>query len=124
MKTWEMLKELTENPTKKFKSLTSGEVWKLEGTYMRNFSCSGVSADRLHIDDEWEEIPQEVPFLEAVKSFCEGKTVRCEWYRFSNSHEIVSEIYKPDCNKATIFKSNKGEAVCAKEILEGEWFIE
>lgn len=54
LKTWEMVKEITENPHKKFKSLITGKVVKIEFTSIRivssNLNCM------LDIEDEWEEV--------------------------------------------------------------------
>jgi hypothetical protein len=54
MKTWEMVKDISENPNKKFKSKITGELVVLEFTGIKivnsKLNCM------LHIDDEWEEI--------------------------------------------------------------------
>jgi len=79
-----------------------------------------------------EEIPPEpepkpVPFMEAVKAYSEGKTIRCEVVP-SVTNQVYE--YEPFGNgielhgyKLATYKGS-GTPVTTKEILEGKWFIE
>lgn len=71
---------------------------------------------------EVEEISQEVSFLEAVKAYNEGKTIRCE---IKNSC-IPARIYKPKYPGSNVNPMIDviGTAVNTKEILEGLWYLE
>lgn len=68
MKTWEMVKEITENPNKKFKSMVTGELVELEFTGIRIVN-SKINC-MLHVDDEWEEI-NKIKESVKVKRMCE-----------------------------------------------------
>lgn len=73
MKTWEMIKELTENPKKEFrlKEVKSGEVYADDEGVIR-FSCvSGI-----YLEDEWEEVKKPVTWQEAFKAGLEGKRIK------------------------------------------------
>ena len=80
MKTWEMIKELTENPGQKFKRV-GGEL-EISVDIDDNLNWkSGYSP--LNIYEEWEEVKQPVSFMEAVES---GKRIKLE-------HEDDGEKY-------------------------------
>lgn len=64
MKTWEMIKKLTENPHKEFVR-RDGLVVRIN-KYMELTWESGYS--HLRIDDEWQEVKKAVDFMTAVKS--------------------------------------------------------
>lgn len=84
----------------------------------------------VYADTVLEEIkpePKHVPFMEAVKAYSEGKTIRCEVVP-STTNQVYE--YKPDGNKIGLhgYKlstyKGSGTPVTTKEILEGKWFIE
>lgn len=89
------------------------------------YATAFISADII-----LEEIPPEpkpVPFMEAVKAYSEGKTIRCEVVP-STTNQVYE--YEPCGNgialhgyKLSTYKGS-GTAVTTKEILEGKWFIE
>jgi len=58
--------------------------------------------------------PRPVPFLEAVKAYSEGKTVKCEY-------SSVIHRYKQEGNG---FVDENGEAITSYEILNGTWTAE
>jgi len=71
-------------------------------------------------DTELEEIPQSVPFLEAVKAYSEGKTIRC-----AGKCVAMEQVYSPNTAASTIpLRTTNGTAITDKEILSGIWFIE
>ena len=56
METWEMVKAITDNPNKKFRSLIDGAIVVVElGSAIKGLD-SRYGGDTLHIDDEWEEV--------------------------------------------------------------------
>lgn len=123
MKTWEMIKELTENPNKKFTydSATKGSyvtvvddvvVWKGAGQGGQTVAiCLGCG------DAEWEEVKEPVSFMEAIKSLDEGKTVYCE----VDNRKFT---YKQPRTYITEIRSEEAGCISIKEILEGKWYIE
>ena len=77
MKFWEMIKELTENPEKKFKS-QSGILVKVEDGVLTWQGVSGWKTSKAIVglglfDAEWEEVKEPVSFIEAVKT---GKRIK------------------------------------------------
>ena len=116
MKTWEMIKELSENPKKKFKRKTDGlEIRNMGGRF--NWAAGYTF---LGVNDEWEEVKEPVSPMEAIKS---GKRIKVkhelleqEIYNISEQYSelddimcVLSEYFQPDI--ADIF-------------LNGEWYIE
>jgi hypothetical protein len=86
--------------------------------------CFKQKMEGLNMFWEWELIQQPVPFIEAVKAYSEGKTIRCELqdrkhtYR-PNEHTRLARDYGYEFKGAVL---NVG--VSTKEIIEGQWFIE
>jgi hypothetical protein len=82
------------------------------------FDSTGVNFTRkmegLLLTSDWKIIPEPkpVPFMDAVKAYSEGKTIRCEWggdvYRYTGDRMI----------------DHRADAVCPDEILHGTWTIE
>jgi len=107
MKTWEMIKELTENPGKKFKDKRGRIAYVDTGEII----CKPL----LDIDEEWELIVKPVDFMTAIKAFNEGKNIYCEY----NKHLFC---YKADkCGKLI---DEYGEPIEAYAILNGKWYID
>ena len=104
MKTWEMIKALTENPKLKFKSKDGytanvlNSLLKLE--HERCYSCVNGNIRLLDNDsynaDEWELVPKPITFTEAVKVAIEGKkpTINLSGARYTLSAQksVLSEI--------------------------------
>lgn len=127
MKTWEMIKELTENPNKKFTydSATKGSyvtvvddvvVWKGAGQGGQTVAiCLGCG------DAEWEEVKEPVSFMEALKAAKECKLVGLV-------HKMNNISYKnrgfkyilEDLSSTKEFTSS----FIAETLLNGEWYIE
>lgn len=86
MKTWEMIKELTENPDKKFRRV--GEDRELYVGVYNNFVAwegdyaleTGGEPFEIYTDLEWEEVKQPVDFMTAFQAFRKMKTifVKCD----------------------------------------------
>jgi len=76
MKTWQMIKELTENPKKVFMRDYDELVVKVDKTTETLSWESGH--ERLCIDDEWEEVKQPVSWQEALGAWANGAAVKCE----------------------------------------------
>ena len=112
MKTWQMIKELTENPKLKFKNNRGVTIiGKLElnkpyrftfATDEAQLSISGV----LH-DDEWELVQEPVDFMAAANS---GKRISNEtWDGYYFLHEALHILQ--NCDNAL-------------GLINGKWLIE
>ena len=81
MKTWQMIKALTEDPKLKFRSkdgfIASVHDAILRLEYRERYSCINGNIRLIAHDgfnaDEWEIVPQFIPFDEAVKAAIDGK---------------------------------------------------
>jgi hypothetical protein len=123
-KTWELLKMAEEN-----KNL-GGNVREREPQYInkdgvivafgRNgygkglFEENGFPASSELVNTEWELIQQPVEFMEAVKAYSEGKTIRCEIGEETRIYD-----YKVGYGMTNI----RNYAITVGEILNGKWFI-
>ena len=120
MRTWQMIKELTENPKLRFKNglmsvveigdKTKAIVWKSEDNEEAPFiiySHSGSGVDNLHI--EWELVPEPVDFMTAVNS---GKRIKHEEW----------ELYRELGDVLDILGGASDTNIADK--INGKWFIE
>ena len=105
MKTWEMIKKLTENSSKEFKredglvlstSIDDTLIWEPGYTH-------------LNLHDEWEEVKEPVSFMEAVES---GKRIR---------HELWLEY---DFLEVVLYKLSELSTKTMRDMILGKWYIE
>ena len=109
MKTWEMLKRLSENPEKTFRRISDGlEIRCICGRF--NW-VSGYTF--LGTDDEWEEAREPVDFMTAFKAFREGKAISVEDGELSGARFT----YYPRTNERYV-------AFLEEDIANGKWYIE
>ncbi len=111
MKTWEMIKELTENPDKEFTRKSDGLHIKTN-EYGELVWDSGYQFLRLH--HEWKEIKQPVDFMTAFKAWHDDRKT------------IIHELeYEGDIITATMFDGkNEYAEFGAGLIANGKWYIE
>lgn len=111
MKTWEMIKELTENPNKEF-------VRKIDGMHIKTNKHGELIWDNGHqfirLEQQWEELKTPVDFITAVKS---GKNISV---RFSGAN--YSAMSLP--NLFYELQQDYSHNVISQIILNGKWFIE
>lgn len=92
MRTWEMIKELTENPNKRFACdpVTDGSyVTVKEGIVV--WQGAGQSGQYMAVttnSEDWEEVKQPVSFMEAVES---GKRIKVE-----HADEFINSYHNLD----------------------------
>lgn len=119
MKTWEMIKEVMENPKKRFVC----HPHKIEVGYHDSFL---VWFDGLYTkfyiirpDEEWTEVKQSVTWQEALEAWSKGKTIEC-------IHDDITFIYKPieNDNGDTYFVEKYGDPLTLKKLTKGTWYIE
>lgn len=125
MKSWEVIKELTEDPTKKFEARLESKDWtacmRVDTGVSRYFKFEVFNHKRL-IDQshgggafngnvalglDWHEVKQPVTWQEAIQAWADGKTIRLkmpEW----------EQVWKP--TNAISFNH------C--QITRGSWYVE
>jgi hypothetical protein len=122
-KTWEVIKAMTENKDLRFKYNTGYETGEIAvvRSDIRVVKCDGKPIDthfELHtgfIGIEWELIQQPITFMEAVKAYSEGKTIRCE---------IGEEARVYDYKVGYGMTNIDHYAITVGEILNGKWYVE
>ena len=92
MKLWEVMKELEENPWKRFElSLIDGfkgymytkdayyrlDIHDHNGLLISQQRDGGAFNDNVYISKEWQEVKQQVSWQEAFEAWLDGKTVFC-----------------------------------------------
>lgn len=118
--TWEAIKMLTENPQLKFEC--KGE-FALKQLFVRQeyiqlkselFDVSVVEcAGNLKVNEEWILVQQPVSFMEAIRTFREGKIIHCKLDKYTYTfHTGFMELKDVD-----------GNAITPREIVDGKWFI-
>lgn len=129
MKTWEMIKELTENPEKEFVSISSkdGEASVYatieHGTiFFRNSFGKSTALYFIDLNWKWEEVKEPVSFMEAVKS---GKKVRVEHGFISEVHEKeqFSNHYKHLTELLEVLGTSWSSNDARRILLDGKWYI-
>ena len=115
MKFWEVVKELTENPTKKFERKDRYKHWVIGadvvggaisgGTYYFMLDCDGEDScgdagrftGNLAInEDDWQLVRQSVTWQEAIRAWVAGKKVSYSYmgydkrFLFEDSNTIMS----------------------------------
>lgn len=129
METWEMIKELTEHPKKKFKSTLIGisliaYADNSEIITVKNYN-NGQIRSTWNINRQWEEMKEPVNFMEAVES---GKKISVE-------HKLIDDLLKEDerycftiSQRLNDFLWNLDDTFSTEEIaellLEGDFYIE
>lgn len=119
MKTWEMIKELTENPKKKFRLIDNESDIKV--------TCSvgeirWTGGDGLYIDDEWEEVKEPVDFMEVLK--------RIEDSDGDIRLMLINDLYEVEIKNKTFDKVlyhlsiDYLDTSIADILLNGKWYIE
>lgn len=116
MKTWEMIKELTENPTKEFMNKGDESAYVVVERNMIVWRGKDQSGQMMtvDIDEEWEEVKKPVSFMEAVAS---GKRIR-----YPDLFE--DEEYLKLDDVLAVLGSNYYPVEVKNIILNGKFYIE
>jgi len=117
-KTWEVIKMLSENNDLEFKT-NIGNVSLKEIDDCKEMVWEEGTPFEINyytLCYEWELIQEPVLFEDALKAFMNGQAVTCELMRNKARYR------KLDINGVLI--DEEGDAISAKEILEGAWFVE
>ncbi len=107
MRVWEMIKELTENPDKKF-ICTNYDWLGVEYPHQLQHNTVACFGGKIHLDNaglsvlklsfatmnaEWQEVIEPVDFLTAYKDCLENGT-QYNWYPDGEAEGWYAEIYK------------------------------
>jgi hypothetical protein len=118
-KTSEAIAMLGKNPELQFEGIGKKarlSIGKLGYIHYVSHVLSNNLSDNVKPEDEWELIQQPVPFMEAVKAYSEGKTIRCE------SQNYNTRTYKPNGTDKLIDQHRI--AITTHEIINGTWYVE
>ena len=112
MKTWEVLKNLGEDGTKRYKRLGDGLEMGCGGQFGMYYQWE---AGHAHLSplDAWEEVSQEVTWQEALEAWANGKDIKSVIY----DEEI---FYK---HEERYLEDQNGDAISSDELTEGKWYI-
>ena len=116
MKLWEVLKELDENPNKRFKSVNYNQE---EIIISMGTGCYDLPFRVLDSNRDWQEIKQPVTWQEAIEAWANGKTIKCVHYGENYAFEGRSVFLATDEH---VEPSNVEPS--KKMILDGTWYIE
>ena len=116
MKTWEMIKELTENPEKEFVQKNNKKFhvfMTVDGEVFYGIDGDGQTKPLVldnWLKQEWEEVKEPVDFKEAINS---GKCIKpatwdTDYWDLSLLMHALSDYDDEDI----------------REIINGEWYIE
>jgi hypothetical protein len=125
--TWEAVKMLTEDPKLKFKLVgeETGYLTANSKELKHGFLCYADETKypnsvlrEISIEYEWKLVPQEVPFIEAIKAFSRGKTI----YSITHGEKVT---YNPKgINDRNLgLEDTNGNPISVIEILEWHWYI-
>lgn len=125
MKTWEMIKELTENPEKKFMSTTEEYSALIAVVKDRCFEFQEGTSNKIKLriitEREWEEVKEPVSFMELLQ---EVKMDHNLTFRYESFPEInfsfKGKLYKFLCQIGSEFAS----VDVARLLTEGRFYIE
>lgn len=126
MKLWEVIKALTEDPTKKFEAQLNDRGWTVRMTVKKGFSRyynfevfhgkrlidqslgGGAFNGNVALDLDWQLVRQPVPWQEAIQEFAKGKEMVVN---FNNQEWTMEELVE--------LVNYLDEA-----ITNGEWYVE
>lgn len=120
MKTWQMIKELTENPNKKFR-LKGEENIVYTDNIFEDGKIELKDVDFITIYDEWEEVKEPVTFMEVLQS--KSPKVRVEHSRLDHKeYDFVNNYYLFD--KIIRILASEFSYNLKDILLNGKWYIE
>jgi hypothetical protein len=100
-----------ERNKRRFAIKSHVEVIRFDETGM----CFNQNMDGLNMFWEWELLQQPIPFMEAVKAYSEGKTIRCE---------LGGETRIYDYKVGYGMTNTQRYAITVGEIFNGTWYAE
>ncbi|HUV85002.1 MAG TPA: hypothetical protein VMV86_04785 [Methanosarcinales archaeon] len=132
-KTIDAMKFILENPKARLQwRWSDGCIWEMYNCH-GGIRCIFGKGREIEQEDwlpltvhnmklEWTLIQQPISFMEAVKAYEKGKTIRCELEGKSYKYIFQAKSYK---NKSPFFRGDAdGYYMTTAEILDGKWYIE
>ena len=130
MEYWEVVKELKEDPKKKFEAKLESKDWTVRmsvdtgfsryfkfevfnGARLIDQSCNGGAFNgNVALDLDWQLVRQPVTWQEAIQAWADGKTIKCE-------HGQITFVYNHDDE---FFGNHSG--VHKRLFTKGTWYVE
>ena len=131
MKLWEVIKELTDDPTKKFERKDQWKHWVMRtdvvggaisgGTYYFMLDChgediygdaGGFHGNLTNNEDDWHLVRQPVTWQEAIQAWEKGNKVTVE---FDSVGGPVKRVKVPFSDTISVSRT---------EIIKGTWYVE
>lgn len=141
MKLWEVIKALTEDPTKKFERKDRYKHWVMRtdvvggaikgGTYYFMLECygedsygdaGGFSGNLANNEDDWQLVHQPVTWQEAIQAWADGKKV--VWEEDADRRVFDRGNRWLSTKHQTHMIDQDGDAVTAAAICRGIWYVE
>lgn len=121
--TWDMIKEITEDPEKKFEPIQLKDKGKddvvemHDGYLIWGWSMEPVELSYKVLNYTWVEVKEPVSFMDAIKAFHEGQCIYC-------IYDNTKLYYERRAGEGSKIKDHFGHPPTSGEILKGEWYIE
>ena len=126
MKTWEVIKALTEKPYKKFRSTNESLVTEIyvneKGCIELYYPGLKVGSNNLKLDTDWEEVKEPVDFMEVLKRIKDSDgDIRLM---------LINDLYEVEIKNKTFDKVLYNLSIdyldtsIADILLNGKWYIE
>ena len=141
MKLWEVIKELTDDPTKAFERKDRYKHWVMKTdidstangceTYYFMLKCDGedsygdagrFSGNFANNEDDWQLVKQPVTWQEAIRAWAEGKTV--VWEEDADRRVFDENKGWLSTKHQAQMIDQEGDAVTARMISGGTWYVE
>ena len=132
MKTWEMIKKISENPEKKFKSFDFGQVEMHSGCLVDSEFMECILVDSDFFRAEWEEVKEPIPFMELIEKI---KTIPSATFEHLNGTKFRVEhgLIDATSHKGNLWNLSEFVEILGMEftdmqvrkiLLEGKFYIE
>ncbi len=116
MKTWEMYKIATENTKAMFKRLllSNDDIYHFNDKGQLRVFDKDYYYPSIKIDEDWELVPREVTWQEAIQAWLNGKDISIEYGG-------GTFIQKYACRFGVL--ENQFDGFGAKLFTDGKWYI-
>lgn len=128
METWEMIKELTENPNKKFYVVGSKHLIARVNFETNKIEFVNTSVKPPYIgieptiDWDWKEVKEPVSFIEAAKEVrMSNKRIKVRHKLYISGFMMLTDLLDEIVNEIGY---EAGSIVVAKILTEGKFYIE